>query len=136
MSAPLFFLSVDIAIIVCNALFGARVLARRPRLLSAQLIALITFNTICYIVLSRYEYRYWIPEPYRFEVGNLATFLNFARNLTPGLFMILCFTMFADRPRFPRWLLCLFLVEMFLEVPMRWFVMGMIPMVIPTLIKT
>ena len=124
MSAPLFFLSVDIAIIVCNALFAARVLASRPRLLSAQLIALITFNTICYIVLSRYEYRYWIPEPYRFEVGGLATFLNFARNLTPGLFMILCFTMFADRPRFPRWLLCLFLVEMFLEVPMRWLISG------------
>jgi AraC-like DNA-binding protein len=124
MSAPLFFLSVDIAIIVCNALFGARVLARRPRLLSAQLIALIAFNTICYIVLSRYEYRYWIPQPYWFEVGGLAPFLNFARNLTPGLFMILCFTLFADRPRFPRWLLGLFLVEMFLEVPMRWLISG------------
>jgi AraC-like DNA-binding protein len=124
MSAPLFFLSVDIAIIVCNALFGARVLARRPRLLGAQLIALITFDTICYVVLSRYEYRYWIPEAYWFQVGGLATFLNFARNLTPGLFMILCFTMFADRPRFPRWLLGLFLIEMFLEVPMRWLISG------------
>jgi AraC-like DNA-binding protein len=124
MNAPLFFLSVDIAIIVCNALFGARVLARHPRLLSAQLIALITFDTICYVVLSRYEYRYWIPEPYWFQVGGLATLLNFARNLTPGLFMILCFTMFADRLRFPRWLLGLFLVEMFLEVPMRWLISG------------
>jgi AraC-like DNA-binding protein len=124
MNAPLFFLSVDIAIIVCNALFGARVLARRPRLLSARLIALITFNTICYIVLSRFEYRYWIPEPYWFQVGGLATFLNFARNLTPGLFMILCHTLFADRPRFPRRLLALFFVEMFLEVPMRWFFNG------------
>jgi AraC-like DNA-binding protein len=121
-NAPLFFLSVDIALIVCNALFGARVLARRPRLLSAQLIALISFNTICYVVLSRYEYRYWVPEPYRFEVGGLATFLNFARNLTPGLFMILCFSLFADRARFPRWLFALFFVEMFLEVPMRWLV--------------
>ena len=124
MSAQLFFLSVDIAIIVCNVLFGARVLASRPRLLSAQLIALITFDTICYVVLSRYEYRYWIPEAYRFDVGGLATFLNFARNLTPGLFMILCFTMFADKPRFPRRLLGLFFVQMFLEVPMRWLVTG------------
>jgi AraC-like DNA-binding protein len=124
MNAPLFFLSVDIAIIVCNALFGARVLARHPRLLSAQLIGLITFDTICYVVLSRYEYRYWIPEAYWFQVGGLATSLNFARNLTPGLFMILCFTMFADRSRFPRWLLGLFFVEMFLEVPMRWLISG------------
>src|SRR5580698_9916127 len=124
MSAPLFFLSVDIAIIVCNALFGARVLAMRPHLLSARLIALISFNTICYVVLSRYEYRFWIPQPYWFEVGGLAAFLNFARNLTPGLFMVLCFTLFADRPRFPRWLLALFLIEMFLEVPMRWLISG------------
>jgi AraC-like DNA-binding protein len=119
MSAPLFFLCCDIANIVCNVLLAARVLARRPRLLSAQLIALINFDTICYIVLARQEYGWWIPEAYRFNVGALSTFLNFAQNLTPGLFMILCFTLFADRPRFPRWLLALFFVEMFLEVPMR-----------------
>jgi AraC-like DNA-binding protein len=122
MSAPLFFLCCDIANIVCNTLLAARVLARRPRLLSAQLIALINFDTICYIVLSRQEYGWWIPEAYRFNVGALSIFLNFAQNLTPGLFMILCFTLFADRPRFPRWLLALFFVEMFLEVPMRWLI--------------
>jgi hypothetical protein len=118
MSAPLFFLCCDIANIVCNALLAARVLARRPRLL----IALINFDTICYIVLSRQEYGCWIPEAYRFNVGALSTFLNFAQNLTPGLFMILCFTLFADRPRFPRWLFALFFVEIFLEVPMRWLI--------------
>jgi AraC-like DNA-binding protein len=127
MDAPLFFLSVDIALIVCNALFGARVLARYPRLLSAQLIALIAFNTICHVALSRYEYRYWIPQPYQFQLGSLATFLNLARNLTPGLFMILCFTMFADRRRFPRWLLTLFVLEMFLEVPAQWLHSGGAP---------
>jgi AraC-like DNA-binding protein len=119
MNAPLFFLCVDIAIIVCNTLLAARLLARRPRLLSAQLIALICFDTICYIVLSRQEYGWWIPAAYRFDVGALRTVLNFARNLTPGLFMVLCFTLFADHPRFPRWLLALFFVEMLLEVPMR-----------------
>jgi AraC-like DNA-binding protein len=122
MSAPLFFLCCDIANIVCNALLAARVLAGRPRLLSAQLIALINFDTICYIVLSRQEYGWWIPEAYRFNVGALSTFLNFAQNLTPGLFMILCFTLFADRPRFPRWLFALFFVEIFMEVPMRWLI--------------
>ncbi len=114
------FLALDIVTIVCSAIFGARVLASRPRVLSAQLIALIAFNSICHIVLSRYEYRYWIPAPYRFDVGGLATALNFARNLTPGLFMVLCFTMFSDRQRFPRWLLGLFLVQMFFEVPAHW----------------
>lgn len=122
MNAPLFFLSVDIANIVACLLLGARMLATRPRLLSARLIALIAFDTVCYIVLSRYDYRAWIPEPYRFDVGGFAPYLNFAQNLTPGLFMVLCFTMFADKPRFPRWLLALFFVQMFLEVPMRWLV--------------
>lgn len=120
MSSPLFFLALDIATIVCNAIFGARVLASRPRLLSAQLVALIAFNSICHFVLSRYEYRYWIPAPYRFDVGDWAAVLNFARNLTPGLFMVLCFALFSDKQRFPRWLLGLFAVEMALEVPAHW----------------
>jgi len=122
MNAPLLFLCVDIANIVACVLLGARMLVSRPRLLSARLIALIAFDTICYIVLSRYDYRAWIPQPYRFDVGGFGPWLNFAQNLTPGLFMILCFTMFADKPRFPRWLLALFFVQMFLEVPMRWLV--------------
>ena len=102
------FLALDIVTIVCNLLFGARVLARHPRNISAQIAALIAFNTICHILLSRQEYGYWIAAPYQFHVGGWAPFLNFARNLTPGLFMVLCFTLFADRQRFPRWLIALF----------------------------
>lgn len=122
MSPSLLFLAIDIATIVCSALFGARALARRPRLLSAQLIALIAFNSICHVVLSRYEYRYWIPVPFRFEVGDWATALNFARNLTPGLFMVLCHKLFSGSRRFPLWLLGLFFVQMFLEVPVHWLI--------------
>jgi AraC-like DNA-binding protein len=114
------FFSVDIANIVCSALLGARVLAKRPRLLTARLLALITLFSIFHFALSRYEYRFWIPQPYQFDLAGLAHVLNFARNLTPGLFMILCFKMFADSPRFPRWLLGLFLVEVGLEALMDW----------------
>ncbi|HSS14267.1 MAG TPA: helix-turn-helix transcriptional regulator [Rhizomicrobium sp.] len=115
------FLALDIVTIGCNVLFGARVLARHPRNISAQIAALIAFNTICHIVLSRQEYGYWIAAPYQFHVGDWAPVLNFARNLTPGLFMVLCFTLFADRQRFPRWLIALFAFEAFLEGPGRWF---------------
>ena len=114
------FFGIDIAAVVCTVLFAARVLVRGPRRLVGQLIALISFNSICHVILSRHEYRYWIPEPYQWDLGRVAAVFNVARNLTPGLFMILCFKMFADRPRFPRWLFGLFLLEMFLEVPMRW----------------
>ncbi|HEY1927427.1 MAG TPA: helix-turn-helix transcriptional regulator [Caulobacteraceae bacterium] len=116
MSWPLFFLALDIATIVTGAIFGARVLARRPKLASAQLIALIAFNSVCYVVLARYEYRYWIPPPYQFDIGDWAGVFNFARNLTPGLFMVLCFNLFSDKTSFPRWLLVTFAMEMLLEV--------------------
>ncbi|HEY2780503.1 MAG TPA: helix-turn-helix transcriptional regulator [Steroidobacteraceae bacterium] len=119
MSSSQVLFSVDIACVALNAVLAARVLAARPRLLSAQLIALIACNSICSILLSRYEYGYWIPQPYQFDVSSFATVLNFARNLTPGLFMLLCFKVFVDRPRFPRWLLALFFAEMILDVPMR-----------------
>jgi AraC-like DNA-binding protein len=102
-------------------LFGARILARHPRSLNAWLIALITVNSTCHIVLSRYDYGSWIAPPYRFELStSWVIVLDFARNLTPGLFMVLCFRIFADKNRFPQWLLILFLVQMFLEVPARW----------------
>jgi AraC-like DNA-binding protein len=142
LSLPLLFLTIDIAAMVCNALFGLRLLATNPRLKSAQLIAIILFNSICYIVLGRYDYRYWIPAPFQFEVGGWETFLNFARNLTPGLFMVLCFTIFTDRRRFPRWLLALFAVQMFLEVPIHWFISAgwrfefLVTQTIPTVLQT
>src|ERR1700759_2508492 len=104
MTTSQLFFAVDIATVICNALLGVRVLVRWPNSLAAKLIALIAFNSICHVVLSRYEFRHWIPEPYQFAPGAMTAALNIARNLTPGLFMILAFKMFADRPRFPRWL--------------------------------
>ena len=142
MGWPLLSFAIDITSIACGTIFGARVLARRPTLPSAQLIALITLNSACYVLLARYEYRYWIPEPYRIDIGAWASLLNFARNLTPGLFMVLCFNLFSDRSRFPRWLLGLFGIEMILEVASYWGfsrIGAVIPLVlraIPSLLQT
>jgi AraC-like DNA-binding protein len=116
-SAALTLLTLDIAAMLSAALLGARLLLSYPRRRSAQLIALICVCNISYIALSRYDYRYWIPVPFHFEVGAWFDILNFARNLTPGLLMILCFTLFTEKRRFPGWLLVLFLVQMLLEEP-------------------
>ncbi|MEI9888169.1 MAG: helix-turn-helix transcriptional regulator [Rhizomicrobium sp.] len=120
MSTPILFLSLDVATMVCAALVGVRVLASWPRLRTAQLVALIAFDGVCDVVLGRYDYRYWIAAPYHFEVGAFEPFLNLARNLTPGLFMILSFLLFTDGRRFPRALLALLAVQMFLEEPVHW----------------
>ena len=117
MSAPLIFLAIEVATIVCAALLAARLLASRPRLRSAQLIALIALNTICAVVLAHQEYGYWTPPAFRIDVGGWTGFMNLARNLTPGLFMLLCFTLFTERRRFPRWLLALLALQLALEEP-------------------
>ena len=119
MSAPLTALALDIVTMMCAALLGARLLASYPRRRSAQLIALIAACNLCYVALGRFDYRHWIPAPFHFEVGAWYGVLNFARNLTPGLFMMLCFTLFAAQRRFPFWLLALFIVQMCLEEPAR-----------------
>jgi AraC-like DNA-binding protein len=115
------FFVIDIATIVLAALFGARVLARDPRLFSARLIALITLNSICHTILSRYDYGRWIAAAYQFDVGHWAGALNFMRNLTPGLFMVLCFNLFSGERRFPKALALLFIIQMAFEVSARWF---------------
>jgi AraC-like DNA-binding protein len=117
LSAPLIFFSIDVATIVCAALLGVRVLASRPRLRSAQLIGLIAFSMACGVVLGHQEYGYWMPPAFRIDVGGWAGFLNLSRNLTPGLFMLLCFTLFTDQRRFPLWLLLLLVVQLGLEEP-------------------
>jgi AraC-like DNA-binding protein len=116
-STQLALLILDIATVLCAALLGARLLSSCPRLRSAQLIALISVCNICYVVLSRFEYGFWIPVPFHFEVGRWFDVLNFARNLVPGLLMMLCFTLFTEQRRFPRGLLALFILQMLLEEP-------------------
>jgi len=141
LSAALLELAIDVATMTCAALLGARLLASHPRHRSAQLIALIAACNICYVALGRFDYRYWIPAPFHFEVGDWYGVLNFARNLTPGLFMLLCFTLFATRRRFPPWLMALFVVQVLLEEPARllvspeWRFARLLTQVAPTLLQ-
>ncbi len=117
MSPQLILLTLDIATVLCAALLGARLIVSYPRLRAAQLIAIISICNICYVVLSRFEYGYWIPTTFHIDVGAWFDVMNFARNLTPGLLMILSFTLFTEGRRFPRWLLALFVLQMLLEEP-------------------
>lgn len=119
MSAPLIFLAIDVAAVVCAVLVALRALTRAPRLWSARLVALIAVNTACSVVLSHQEYGYWMPAAFRIDVGGWVPVLNLARNLTPGLIMLLCHALFTDRARVPVWLLALLAVQMALEEPLQ-----------------
>lgn len=140
MSWSLLFFAIDVANIVCAALLGARILISFPRRFTAQLIALLTVSAICHVVLARYDYGPWIAPAFRIDVGGWRQVLNLARNMAPGLFMIVVHRLFTDGARFPRWLLALFAVQLFLEEPVRWFLPDgdnrLVTEIAPTLLQT
>jgi AraC-like DNA-binding protein len=84
-----------------------------------MLIASISFAMACGVLLGHQEYGYWMAPAFRIEVGNWAWFLDLVRNLTPGLFMLLCFQLFGEQRRFPRWLLVALALQLCLDEPGR-----------------
>jgi AraC-like DNA-binding protein len=115
MSPPSLFFAIDVIGIFSILLFGVRVLITSPKQPNAQLLALICFNSACAIVLARQDYAYWIPEAYQLHVGLLRFPLHIARNLTSGVLMLLCFSLFQDESRFPRWLIGAFALQVVME---------------------
>ena len=116
MSTQLCFFAVDVVGFFSVLLFGMRVLVTSPKQQNARLLALICFNSACAIVLARQDYAYWIPEAYQLHVGVLRIPLHIARNLTPGVLMMLCHSLFQDESRMPRWLLGAFALQVLMEV--------------------
>ena len=116
MATQLFFFAVDVIGFFSVLLFGLRVLVTSPKRQNARLLALICFNSACAIVLARQDYAFWIPEAYRLHVGMLRIPLHIARNLTPGLLMMLCHSLFQDESKVPRWLVCAFALQVLMEI--------------------
>ena len=115
MSAHQFFFTVDVIGFFSVLLFGLRVLVTSAKQRNARLIALICFNSACAIVLARRDYAYWIPEAYQVHVGLLRIPLHIARNMTSGLLMILCHSLFQDESKLPRWLAGAFALQVIME---------------------
>jgi AraC-like DNA-binding protein len=115
MSTQLLFFAVDVIGFFSILLFGLRVLVTSPKQLNARLIALICFDSACAIVLARQDYEFWIPEAYQLHVGMLRIPLHVARNLTPGLLMVLCHSLFQDESKMPRWLVGAFALQVLME---------------------
>jgi AraC-like DNA-binding protein len=116
MSAQLLFFAIDVIGFSASLLFGLRVLITSPKQLNAHLLALISFNSACAFVLARQDFGYWIPEAYQLHVGLLWFPFHIARNLTSGLLMLLCFYLFQDESRFPRWLIGAFALQVLMEI--------------------
>ena len=117
MALHLLFFAVETIGLFAVVLLGSRLIVSAPERRNVQLAALICLNAACARLLARQEYSFWIPAAYDIDVGVLAPAMNLLRNMTPGLFMVLCYSLFREGHRLPRWLLGAFVVQCLLEEP-------------------
>jgi AraC-like DNA-binding protein len=117
MAPHLLFFAVETIGLFAVVLLGSRLIVSAPERRNVQLAALICLNAACARLLARQEYSFWIPAAYDLDVGMLASPMNLLRNMTPGLFMVLCYSLFREGHRLPRWLLAAFVVQCLLEEP-------------------
>ena len=120
MTLPLALFAIDVVAVFTMLLLGACVLLSQPRARNAWLLALICFDSACFVALARQDYAYWIPASLQVHYGQtLTVLLDVARNLTPGLFMLLCHALFQEGQRFPRLLVTAFVIQLLLEQPLQ-----------------
>ncbi len=117
MASHLLFFAVETIGLFAVVLLGSRLIVSAPARRNVQLAALICLNAACARLLARQEYSFFIPAAYDLDVGALASPMNLLRNMTPGLFMVLCHSLFREGRRLPSWLLGAFVVQCLLEEP-------------------
>ena len=143
MSVDFVFLVMDAFAVFAMALIAIQYLCLLPTNKNAQLLAVLCLAAVCHVVLGRYQYGYWISEPYQIALSPVAeSILNVLRNTAPGVFMLLSHSMLRDGKRLPKTLLVLFVVQLLLEEPIH-FVVGqgfpaerLMAEVLPTLLQS
>lgn len=119
MNGHLINFAIDAVSVFSSLVLAIATVTRLPRNRNALLTAAILLGNACFVVLARQDYAYWIPAPYHIDVGAWEPLLNIGRNLSPGLFMLLCYSLFQERARFPAWLLAPFGLQLLLEEPIH-----------------
>ena len=65
MSVDFVFLVMDAFAVFAMALIAIQYLCLLPTNVNAQLLAVLCLAAVCHVVLGRYQYGYWISEPYQ-----------------------------------------------------------------------
>lgn len=103
-----------VGIVSCALIFVAA-LRDNPKNLSSQLLALLAICAICYLLRTRQEYSYFIPELMQLPNGFLDIPMDLLMNAFSGVFMMFAHSLFREDKPFPRWLLAVFGFQMALE---------------------
>ena len=120
MNLHLLYAAIDGANIAFLSVLAIRLVTLAPRNRNVQLIVLLAFCTVCAVVSARHSYVEVLPAEFAVDLGPLIVPMNLARNLTSGVVMLLCHSIFQDRRRLPRPLLAVWAVQMSLEEPLEW----------------
>lgn len=120
MSADFVFLVVDAFAVLALALIAIQYLCLLPTNINAQLLGMLCLAGICYVVLGRYQYGYWIAEPFQIALSPFSeSILNLLRNAGAGVLMLLSHSMLRDGKRLPKTLLVLFFLQLLMEEPIH-----------------
>ena len=120
MNLHLLYAAIDGAYVGFLLVLAIRLLGLAPRNRNVQLIVLLAFGAICAVVSARHSYMAVLPAEFAVDLGPLIIPMNLARNLTSGVMMVLCHSIFRDRVRLSPLLLALWTVQMLLEEPLEW----------------
>lgn len=112
MFTSLTYFAAQVVSITALALMGLTFLISQPKNINARLFAVICLSTISYLI-STMQYQsnpefqidlsaYWLP-------------LQIMMNIGAGCLMILCYSLFQDMKRFPRWLLGIYGIQVSLS---------------------
>ena len=118
----LLYVSIDAAAVTLNVLLAAQLMRQAPNFRVAMLILVLCTGVISYIISARDDYGVLVDLGYRLDLGALHPVFNILRNATGGAFMLLCYTIFRDGKPLPRALIALWIVQIFVEEPLHWFV--------------
>ncbi|MEX0739530.1 MAG: helix-turn-helix domain-containing protein [Pseudohongiella sp.] len=112
MLTALSYFAAQMVAITALALMGLTFLISHPKNINARLFAIICLSSIAYMVAtmqyhSNPEFRinlsaYWLP-------------LQILMNMGAGCIMILCYSLFQDMKRFPRWILGVYGIQVLLS---------------------
>lgn len=112
MFTALTYFAAQVVSMTALALMGLTFLIAQPKNINARLFAVICLSTISYII-STMQYQsnpefqidlsaYWLP-------------LQIMMNIGAGCLMILCYSLFQDMNRFPRWILGIYGIQVSLS---------------------
>ncbi len=112
MFTDLSYFAAQVVTIAALALMGLSFLLSNPRNINARLFALICLSTITYIISTM---QYQSNPEFRIDLSAYWLPLQIMMNVSAGCLMILCYSLFQDMNKFPRWMLGIFGIQLVLS---------------------